>query len=173
MAEVTFVKFHVLSLLNADEVRRQEQQETPELKRTRYLWLKNRANLTAAQREALDGLLRPSSFAKKTARAYRLKLAFQEFWELPFGYAETFLQRWYFWATHSRLPAMRRVARTIKRHWQGVLRWFNSRVSNGTLEAMNSLLQAAKARARGYRTIDNLIAMAYLVCGRLQFALPI
>jgi len=174
-AEVTFDKFHVLRLLNdgVDQVRRQEQQESPELKRTRYLWLKNPGKLSATQTERLDALLRPSSLARKTARAYRLKLAFQEFWDLPAELAETYLKRWYFWATHSRLPAMIRVARTIKKHWDGVLHWFRSRVSNGMLEAMNSLLQAAKARARGYRTIDNFIAMAYLVCGKLDFALPI
>lgn len=174
-AAITFDKFHVLRLLNAavDEVRRQEQKERPELKRTRYLWLKNPGHLSVTQRQALDELLRPSRMGLATARAYRLKLAFQEFWELPPALAETFLKRWYFWATHSRLPAMIRVARTIKRNWDGVLRWFQSRISNGMLEAMNSLLQAAKARARGYRTTDNLIAMAYLVSGKLDFRLPI
>lgn len=174
-AEVTFDKFHVLRLLNdgVDQVRREEQQDSPELKRTRYIWLKNRGHLRADQVEKLEALLRPSSMARKTARAYRLKVAFQEFWELPPELAETYLKRWYFWATHSRLPAMIRVARTIKKHWAGVLHWFNSRISNGMLEAMNSLLQAAKARARGYRTVENLIAMAYLVCGKLDFGLPI
>lgn len=170
LAEITFDKFHVLRLLNdaVDEVRRQEQKERPELKRTRYLWLRNRANLTARQQALLDELVNPKRVGLRTARAYRLKLAFQEFWELPLELAEPYLKRWYFWATHSRLPAMVRVARTIRKHWQGVLRWFRSRVSNGVLEAMNSLIQAAKARARGYRTSENFITMAYLVCGKLH-----
>jgi len=34
------------------------------------------------------------------------------------------------------------------------------------------LLQAAKARARGYRSVRNLIAMAYLLAGKLNFGLP-
>lgn len=174
-ADVTFDKFHVLRLLNdgVDEIRREEQQDRPELKRTRYLWLKNRSGLRADQISRLEALLRPSSVARRTARAYRLKIAFQEFWDLPPALAEAYLKRWYFWATHSRLPAMIRVARTIKKNWAGVLHWFHSRISNGMLEAMNSLLQAAKARARGYRTVENLIAMAYLVCGKLDFSLPI
>jgi transposase len=108
----------------------------------------------------------------RTARAYRIKLAFQEFWELPPALAEPFLKKWYLWATHRRLPAMIRAARTIRQHWHGVLRWFRSRVSNGMLEAMNSLVQAAKARARGYRSRENFITMAYLVCGKLNFRLP-
>ena len=35
----------------------------------------------------------------------------------------------------------------------------------------SSLVQAAKVRARGYRTIENFITMAYLVCGKLTFNL--
>lgn len=173
-AEITFDKFHVLRLLNTavDEVRREEQKERGELKRTRYLWLRNPGNLTGRQHAWLEELVDPRRVQLRTARAYRIKLAFQEFWELPPALAEPFLKRWYFWATHSRLPSMIRAARTIRKHWHGVLRWFRSRVSNGMLEAMNSLVQAAKARARGYRSPQNFITMAYLVCGKLNFRLP-
>jgi transposase len=72
----------------------------------------------------------------------------------------------------SRLPPMREAAATVKRHWSGILRWFESRVSNGILEGINSLVQAAKARARGYRTARNLITMIYLIAGKLDFSLP-
>ncbi len=108
----------------------------------------------------------------QTARAYRIKLAFQEFWELPPVLAERYVKRWCFWATHSRIPEVIQVAKTIKAHGDGVLRWFRSRVSNGMLGAMNSLVQAAKARARGYRSTENFITIAYLVCGKLDFRLP-
>jgi transposase len=37
------------------------------------------------------------------------------------------------------------------------------------LEGINSLIQAAKAKARGYRTVANLIDVAYLLVGRLDF----
>lgn len=49
-----------------------------------------------------------------------------------------------------------------------MLRWHHSRVSNGILEPLNSHVQAAKRRARGYRTTKNLVAMAYLVAGKLN-----
>jgi hypothetical protein len=44
-----------------------------------------------------------------------------------------------------------------------VLRWYDSKINNGILEGLNSLVQAAKAKARGYRTLkkpqdDNLYA---------------
>uniref|UniRef100_UPI003898EEA7 transposase n=1 Tax=Paenibacillus profundus TaxID=1173085 RepID=UPI003898EEA7 len=50
-AEITFDKFHVMKLLGeaVDEVRIQEQKHTPELKHTKYIWLKNEVNLKAAQ----------------------------------------------------------------------------------------------------------------------------
>ena len=67
---------------------------------------------------------------------------------------------------------MARVAKTIRKHSAGILAWLRSRISNGMLEAMNSLVQAAKVRARGYRTTENFITVAYLVCGKLDFKLP-
>ena len=64
------------------------------------------------------------------------------------------------------------AAATIRRHWDGILRWFTSKLTNGILEGLNSLIQAAKARARGYRTTTNLISMIYLLGAKLNFALP-
>ena len=108
----------------------------------------------------------------KTARAYQIKLAFQEFWEQPPAQAEHFLKKWYFWATHSRLAPIIDAAKAIKKHWDGILRWFASGINDAILEGINSLVEAAKARARGYQTLENLIAIAYLIVSRLDFALP-
>ena len=54
------------------------------------------------------------------------------------------------------LPPMVKVAYTIMNHWEGVLRWFESQITNGILEGFNSLIQSAKAKARGYRTHKTL-----------------
>jgi hypothetical protein len=97
---------------------------------------------------------------------------FQEFWNQPLEQAEGFLKKWYFWATHSRIEPIKEAAYTIKRHWDGVMNWFKSRINNGILEGINSMIQASKARARGYRTIDYLITMIYLLNGKLKFNLP-
>jgi len=52
----------------------------------------------------------------------------------------------------------------IECHGEGVLNWFGSRLTLGFLEGEGSLAPV-KAKARGYRTTRNLIAMAYLpVC---------
>jgi transposase len=172
-AHLTFDKFHVLKILNeaVDEVRRQEQQDRPELKRTRYLWLKNPGNLKANQAATL-ATLQVKKLNLKTARAYHIRMNFQEFWNQPQQMAATFLKKWYFWATHSRLKPIKDAAYTMRRHWDGILRWFTSKINNGILEGINSLIQAAKARARGYRTVHNLITMIYLIGGKLNFRLP-
>ena len=64
------------------------------------------------------------------------------------------------------------AARTVRRHWHGILRWFDSRIANGLIEGINSLVQAAKAKARGYRSTRNLKAIVYLLAGKLDLALP-
>ena len=172
-AKITFDKFHVVKILNnaVDEVRRQELKYRPELKKSRYIWLKNPQNLTAEQAVKAKEL-QVNKLNLKTARAYQIRLNFQELWKQPPENAELFLKKWYFWATHSRLEPIKKAAYTIRRHWDGILRWFKSNINNGILEGINSLIQAAKARARGYRTTRNLITMIYLIAGKLDFKLP-
>ena len=109
----------------------------------------------------------------QTVRAHHLKVVFQDLFALENGAeAEPLLRQWYYWATHSRLAPMIKAAKTIKKHWAGVLRWFASRISNGLLEAINGLIQSAKRKARGFRSTDYLITMVYLIAGRLDFKLP-
>jgi transposase len=172
-AAVTFDRFHAVKIVNeaVDRVRRAEQKSEPVLKGTRYLWLRNPDSLSDRQRALMDSL--PAQ-TLRTARAYHIRLGFQNLYrqDSPDA-AARYLKRWYFWATHSRLVPMVEAARTIKRHWDGILRWFDSHIANGLIEGINSLVQAAKAKARGYRTIRNLKAMVYLLAGKLDLGLPL
>jgi transposase len=59
----------------------------------------------------------------------------------------------------------------LKRHWAGILQWFESKINNGVLEGISSLIQAAKAKARGYRSTKNLITIIYLIAGKLDLRL--
>ena len=171
-AQITFDKFHAVKLVNdaVDEVRRAEVKDRPELKKSRYLWLKNQRNLTAAQQASLDSL---RNMSLKTARAYHLRLAFQDVYQEPVrAWGEYFLNRWLSWAMRCRLEPMKQVARTIKTHKEGILRWFDSRIANGLIEGINSLVQAAKAKARGYRNSETLKVVTYMVAGKLDLRLP-
>src|SRR5215467_12056676 len=60
---------------------------------------------------------------------------------------------------------------SVKRHRDGIMRWFDSKIANGLIEAINSLVQAAKAKARGYRSLRNLIAITYLIAGKIDLKL--
>ena len=170
-ASITFDKFHVVKLVNeaVDDVRRLETKDRPELKGSRYIWLKNPDNLTATQKTSLEVLNLPKSHLK-TAKAYQFRLAFQELYLQPPADAKKYLDKWFFWATHSRMQPIIDVARTIRAHQGGILRWFTSRINNGILEGINSLVQAAKAKARGYRSNRNFASIIYLVAGKLDLS---
>ena len=170
-AAVTFDKFHAVKIINdaVDQVRRAEQKQQGVLRGTRYIWLRNPDTLSERQRTTLESL--PTRHLK-TARAYQIRLAFQELYDQPSEAAASYLKKWYFWATHSRLEPVIDAAHTVKRHWDGILRWFNSKIANGLIEGINSLVQAAKAKARGYRSTRNLKAMIYLITGKLDLRLP-
>jgi transposase len=170
-AEITFDKFHAVKLVNdaVDQVRRAESKDRPQLKYSRYLWLMNESRLSVEQSLSLEALC---SMNLKTARAYRIRLAFQDIYNCPSrDWGELVLNRWYSWAIRSRLEPIKKVARTVKRHRDGILRWFDSKIANGLIEAINSLVQAAKAKARGYRSLRNLIAITYLIAGKIDLKL--
>jgi transposase len=170
---VTLDRFHLVQLVNqaVDETRRAERKEAPELKGQRYTFLRKPETLSEEQLGFITAQLEKSR-ALRTVRAFHLKLVFLEVFTQPERAAAGYLRRWCQWAQRSRLPEMVRVAKTIKQHWDGVLRWFTSHISNGVLEGINSLIQAAKAKARGYRNVETLITMAYLIAGQLQFNVP-
>jgi transposase len=168
-AEITFDPFHVMAIVNkaVDQVRKQEAKTEPILKKTRYLWLRNESNRTKRQQEHFDSL--PKS-RLKTARAWQIKTTLQEVYQQckTLTEAEDALKRWYGWAIRSRLEPIKEAAKTIRRHWNGILSWFDGHLNNGGVEGTNSIIQAAKARARGYGTVRHLITMAYLVAGKLS-----
>jgi len=171
-AAITFDRFHVIKLMNeaVDQVRRQEQAHNASLKRTRYIWLKNPENLTEKQMKELGSL---KDMRLKTSKAYEIKLSLRDFWDIRDPvFAQSYLKKWYFWATHSRLTPVIDKAKTFKNHWNGILNYVNTRIDNGVLEGINSLIQAAKNSSRGFRSTKNFIITIYLRLAKLQFNLP-
>ena len=169
-ARITFDRFHIMKLMNnaVDEVRRSEQKERAELLvKTRSLWLYNPSSLTKEQQEQIERLADPKNNLK-TARAWRIKLALQDIFRENAPWSSRLLMKWYKWAVRSRLEPVVNFARTVKKHWDGIVNYFKSGVSNGILEGLNSLFKAAAAKARGYRTVRNAITAYYLVAGRIK-----
>ena len=172
-AGVTLDKFHLVALVSRalDEVRREECRGCRSLKRTRWLWLKNPASLSDKQLVALKVALAAEPFSQ-TAKCYGLKLEFQELFHLPKEQATQEFYRWIGRAFESRVRPIQETAVTLFNAAKNVLNWFETRISTGLLEGYNSVLQATKRKARGYRTTRNLIAMSYLLHGKLAEANP-
>jgi transposase len=76
-----FDRSHLAATLSEaiDAVHRQEVTTRPELKHTRWRWLKNYTNLSAKQQGELHQLMRPSA-QLATARALRWHQDFQAFY---------------------------------------------------------------------------------------------
>lgn len=168
-AEVTFDAFHVIKLASeaVEEVRREEVKTEPSLRGSRWTWLKSPENWNTRQLTDFHWLSRSRL---KTANAWRLKESLRDLYASATDsvHAASLFGAWYSWARRSRLEPFKRLALTLDKHLAGILATFDSRISNGRAEGINSLIQAAKARARGYRTTRSLIAISYLVAGNLK-----
>jgi len=171
-AKIIFDRYHVMIKVNAalDEVRKEEAINNTVLKGSRYAWLHNPDTTTEKQTIQLETL---TKLNLKTVRAYQIRLALKDIYDMTDKeQAKIALKKWYFWATHSRIKPIIKAAKTIKSHWDGILSFFDNRITNGIAEGYNSIIQNIKRRARGYRNIDNFITMIYLVLGKLKFNLP-
>ena len=106
----------------------------------------------------------------KTARAWRIKEALRDIYALRADVTQTSqaLKKWLHWAQRSQLHPIKELAKTIKQHWAGIVNAFEAaHLHTGYVEAVNSLLQAAKAKARGYGTTRHFIAVSFLIAGKL------
>ena len=70
---------------------------------------------------------------------------------------------------HSKVEPMKEVAKLIRSHLDGIVSWTQTRQTNGFLEAINGLFQAAKRKARGYSNFSTIRAVVFLLAGKLDF----
>lgn len=172
-AEIVHDKYHIVSYLTkaVDEVRRKEHKSLKVegddvLKGTKYLWLKNPENWTEENQAIFNDL---QSKGLKVGRAWAMKETFQNLWNYSYQKsAKKFFDEWYWWATHSRLEPMIKVAKMLKRHLNNILTYLKHRITNATAEGFNSKIQAIKAAARGFRNFSNYRVAILFHCGRLQ-----
>src|SRR5207302_4283744 len=79
-----------------------------------------------------------------------------------------FFSRWYAWAVRSRLEPVKKVAGTLKRHLDGVLRFVKHPITNGVAEGLNSKIMSIKRKAGGFRNASNFTTAIYFHCGGLD-----
>lgn len=172
-AKITFDRFHVVKLLNEamDEVRRLEQREHGQLKGHKYTFLRNRESLGNKQEQALAEMIELYPSLGKT---YRLKVLFNDVWEMTSKEAaDAFLRQWCQEVEDAKIAPLMRFCNTVRAHWSGIVHFVESRISNGVLEGINSKVQLAKRRARGFRNPKNFINMIHFLCGKLKFDYPL
>jgi len=171
-AQVIFDRYHVKGLLNVamDEVRKKELRLHHILKGHKYLFLKSNKKLSARQKDVRNELL---EVLPTIGEAYRLKILFDDFWSMENEEdAKGFLSYWCDIVNESKIFPLTKFADTVKKHWSGIINYIETPISNGILEGINSKIQLAKRRARGYRNIQNYINMVYLIAGKLKFNYP-
>jgi transposase len=172
-AKVTFDRFHVAEHATeaVNDVRKREyarlvdEQEKGMLKGQRYLFLKNYKNLDEEGQTKVRSLV--SSFPDLGV-VYTFKESLRRAWEYERKYdAFLFLQRWIGEAKETGIPELLKLVGLVESHLDGILNWYESRISNGVMEGFNSVLQAFKGRARGYRSFERYRTMIYLRCSGL------
>ncbi|MCW8174513.1 ISL3 family transposase [Verminephrobacter aporrectodeae] len=188
-AQISYDRFHVVAMaMDAmDQVRRTEMaQDAPAvrvalesavdndehktLKQLMWGMRRNPEGWSAKQTDAMHWLQRS---VLKSARAWRLKMALRAVYARAKEHnsvqqASVELQAWLSWAFRCRLEPFKKLARSLKERFAAVVRGMLGHRSNAYVEAMNGLLQQAKRAARGFRTSDNFITIAYLRMSKLK-----
>jgi len=170
-ARVTFDKFHLVAHASAalDQTRRLEQRTDPSLKGLRWTLLKDRDRLSAASRADLDALVAQAT-SKRTARAWIYREHLRAILDRKqINVVSTMLRQWCTNVMRSRVAPMKEVARMIRKHFNGIVAWTQTRQTNGFIEALNGLFQAAKRKARGYTRFATMRTVIFLIAGKLDF----
>lgn len=171
--KICFDKFHVAQHLGqaVDKVRREEhrrfsKQGASPLSSTRYLWLRRAESLSEEGLELIASLRR---VAVKTARAWALKEHCMAAWQRRGKkWARAALLAWYRWAIRSRLEPIKRVARMVKTHLEGVVNAIYHGVTNARAEGINAKIQWIKHTARGFRNRERFRTAIYFHLGGLD-----
>ena len=170
-ARITFDKFHVVAHASAavDQTRRLEQRTDPSLKGLRWTLLKDRDRLSDQGRADLDELVARAA-TKRTARAWLYREHLREILDRKqINVASAMLKQWCTNVLRSKVEPMKDVARMIRKHFDGIVAWAQTRQTNGFIEALNGLFQAAKRKARGYTRFETMRTVLFLIAGKLDF----
>jgi transposase len=169
---VVFDRFHLKKMLNEalDDVRKSERRKHDELKGNKYVFLKKQSNLSDKQRLIKYEL---TDAYPQLGEAVRLVELFDDFYTFDDKeQSAAFLAWWCDLAQESGIPSFVKLVESICSHWQGIVNYTESKISNGILEGINSKIQLAKRRARGFRHVTNFINMIYFIAGDLEFDYP-
>ncbi len=172
-ATVTVDWFHVVQLFTqaVEAVRKREQQQTKLPQATRWAVLKGKG-LTEKQKLALQEL-EDGDFL--TTIAWRIKEKVRWVRQAQTLRAARWRLTHFLHHAHSmlsdapELEAIRKALNTLQTHTQRILQRWTSTYSNARMEGLNSLFQAARSRARGYRNPQTFMTMIYMIAAPIRF----
>lgn len=120
------------------------------IKGTRWLLLRNRANVTTPRdRVRLREVLAAN---RHLWVVYVLKDALKQLWRYRYrGAAQRAWHEWYGWAVRSRIPALVAFARQLKAKLAGILAHCRYPLHTGLLEGINNKIKVIKRMAYGFR----------------------
>jgi len=179
--EVCFDPFHVVQLAGraVDEVRRTEWNAQGKSKTGHGRWVKSVrwSLLKAPAKQTVDQLAALHEVEHANRRLYRAFLLKEELRLLYHlddpRLAPEHLKAWLAWASRSKLKPFVKLARTIRRHRDGILAAIRLGLSNSRLEALNSKVRLLSHRSFGFHGPRPLIALIYLCCTGLAIDLPL
>lgn len=172
-ATLVIDRFHIVKALNeaVDEVRKEQWRELntegrKAIKGLRWLLAMRSSNRSKGHTRFLNRLRNSN---RRIHRAWVLKDEFEHFWNYTYrGSAEKFLKRWMTAALRSRLPSLRKFVGTLRNHYQHILAFIDTGLTNAVSEGLNRIIKIVKNRASGYRNLDSFADMIYLVVGDLD-----
>lgn len=179
-ADLVFDRFHVQKLASdaLDEVRRSivrelhgAPEEAKDVKGTRFVLLKKPEDLSPSEKFKLSQVQETN---QRLYRAYLLKETLGQALDyLQPKRAEESLRSWIAWAARSRLEPFVRTARTIRKHFDGVIAYVKTRLTNGLVEGINNKLRMIARRAFGFHSAGALIGSLFLTCGGIELNPPV
>jgi len=150
-------------------MRRIEQKTAPDLKGMRWTLIKDRSRLNSEQRSDLDALISQYT-TKRTARAWLYREQLRDILERKqINIVSAMLKKWCSNVMRSKVEPMKQVASMIRNHFDGIVAWTQTRQTNGFIEAVNGLFQAAKRKARGYKRFETMRTVIFLIAGKLDY----
>jgi transposase len=166
-AQIVYDRYHVMVMAGeaVDEVRPELQRKGAELKGSLWVLRGNEWNLSQEQQLQRLTLAR---IYKPIGRALALRSALQDVYCATQEQGAELLRNWCRWASRSRLQPFKKLAQTIRQYWDGIVTYFDSRITQGAIEAINGIIQLAKRRARGFRNFLYLRTIAYWTTGKLD-----
>jgi transposase len=158
-AEVVYDLFHVVARFGRDVIDRVRVDQANSLsddpkarqviKRSRWLLLRNRDNLTGDQPIKLDELLAAN---EPLAITYLLKTELKEIWFAPsVDEGAKRWERWHQMALDSEIEPLIKFAKRLRKYMRGILASAIYRMNSSILEGVNNRIKVIKRMAYGFR----------------------